>query len=276
MSYLWDRTPSGDPDDDRSLAALEAQLGRYRRSPASPPLPRRRLLRIALPFALAAAILLAFFLVRRPQPTSWSRPGEALILRKTYQARSEETVQVGSLGRLRFAPGARYRVIESGPREVLELLEGSFDALIIANPYAFRVVTSSARLDDLGCAYQVSLDSSGSGRIAVSLGWVHAHGAGEDSFVAQGYESTFSSGQPPSPPRKVQDPAPADPLPLLHRLWREKRPEDRLAAFDELSRLFPPPASVTRARVQRGERGVVRDYWPALPLGKEIPFPPGF
>jgi hypothetical protein len=167
--------------------------------------------------------------------------------------------------------------MESGAREVMALERGSFDALIIADPYRFRVVTPGAQLDDLGCAYEVSVDGRGAGRVGVSLGWVRAHGAGLDSFVSQGYEASFEPGKPPSEPRRVgKIPEGPDPLGLLHQVWRGHTEELRLAAFAELARAYPPPPGVTPERARRGDRRLVREWWPKLPLGKEIAFPDGY
>lgn len=283
--YLWDRTPSPDPAEDAELVRLEAHLGQYHHH-AQPPMKSRMNPRpwsryLALAACLTFIAFLSWWELRSkpaPIPTAWTRNGQQLKLRQEYKTIAEETVQVASIGRLRFQPGSRFRILESAQNEVMELLEGHFDALIIADPYRFRVVTAGARLDDLGCAYEVSVDKQGAGRVEVSLGWVRANGAGADSFIAQGYESTFRPGHPPSEPRRVDASGTndGDVLATLHQVWRGKSESARLNAFRILAKQYPPPASVTEARAARGDRSLVKEWWPKLPLGNPIAFPESF
>lgn len=283
--YLWDRTPSPDPNEDAEFARLEAHLGQYRRPakpPANPkPTPRHWSKYLALAACLTCTAALTWLELKpkpAPIPTAWTLNGQPLNLKQEYKSSAEETVEVASIGRLRFRPGSRFRILESAKDEVMELLEGHFDALIIADPYRFRVLTAGARLDDLGCAYEVSVDKQGAGRVEVSLGWVRANGAGADSFIAQGYESTFRPGQPPSEPRRVDTNAQSseDVLATLHQVWRGKSETDRLKAFRSLAKQYPPPESVTEARAARGDRSLVKEWWPKLPLGNPIAFPENF
>lgn len=283
--YLWDRTPSRDPGDDAEFVRLEAHLGQYR-SLAKPPIriqPTRR--HWAKYLGLAASLTFVALLSwreLRPNPasipTAWTRNGQQLKLKQEYKTTAEETVEVASIGRLRFQSGSRFRILESAKNEVMELLEGHFDALIIADPYRFRVVTAGARLDDLGCAYEVSVDKQGAGRVEVSLGWVRANGAGADSFIAQGYESTFRPGHPPSEPRRVDATGTngEDVLVTLHQVWRGKSESERRDAFRTLAKRYPPPPSVTEARAARGDRSLVKEWWLKLPLGNPIAFPENF
>jgi hypothetical protein len=281
-SYLWDRTPSGNAEADSALLRWEERLGRYRRAPrpqlASKPAPgpgAAKYCAVAACLALVGALAWRELLLTRE--ANWTRQGERMLLHKKYWLEQAETVEIASMGRLRFAPKSRFRILRSGREEVMELLEGKFDALILADPYRFRVVTAGVQLDDLGCAYEVSVNRQGAGRVEVSLGWVRANGAGEDSFIAQGYEATFRPGEPPSEPRRVQ-PAGAGPdiLALLHKVWRAPSEDERMAAFDALARRYPPPPGVTRERARQADRKLVKEWWPELPLGKPIAFPDSF
>jgi hypothetical protein len=282
--YLWDRTPSGKPEEDAGFARLEEALGKYRHS-APPPRMRRRDEAIPLHKYVALAACLALVVAiawrelgpkLRPIETAWLRGAEKLHLDTEYQLGIGETVTVASIGRLRFGAGARFRILESGQNEVMELLEGRFDALIIADPYRFRVVTAGAHLDDLGCAYEVAVDKDGAGRVEVSLGWVRANGAGADSFIAQGYESTFRPGEAPSEPRRVGASGNGDVLSTLHQVWRGKTAGKRVEAFRALAKRYPPPDSVTESRAARADRSLVKEWWPRLPLGSPIAFPGEF
>jgi hypothetical protein len=267
--YLWDR--SGAPDAE--LQQLEQQLGKYKLQPKPLRSPRRPW----VPLAIAAGFLLALaggWLYWPAQPTDWMLNGSPIALGRTVSIQTVAEVEVGEIGRLRFQPGSRFRVLKSdATQKVMQLMEGSFDALIISDPYVFQVVTESARLDDLGCAYEVSVNRQGNGRVAVTSGWVRVNGKEEESLVRQGYEVDLLQGRPPSIPRKIAADSEVDALGLLHLLWRGTTPEDRAQAFDKLAAAYPPPSGVTRERALRGDPRMVKDYWPALNLGPEIQLP---
>lgn len=267
--YLWDRSGELDPEIDQ----LEKQLGKYRCEQHQFYAPKS----VWHWYAVAAGVVIALMAGWQYWPTTpsdWIMNGQTLAVNRVIGIDKPTEVEVGSIGRLNFKPGSRFRILKSAvDEEVMELLEGSFDALIIANPYVFRVVTEPARLDDLGCAYEVSLNDQGNGKVAVSSGWVRVNGRDQESLVKQGYEVDLIKGQAPSIPRRTEVSSETDVLQLLHQLWREKQPELRARAFDKLAALHPPPAGVTRERAIRGDLKIVKDYWPALDLGPEIALP---
>ena len=144
--YLWDRTGEVDSEIDQ----MEKQLGKYRskRPQFSAPKP------VWHWYAVAAGIVIALMAGWRYWPTTpsdWTMDGQILAVNRVIGIDKPTEVEVGTIGRLNFKPGSRFRILKSETNEeVMELLQGSFDALIIANPYVFRVVTEPARLDDLG------------------------------------------------------------------------------------------------------------------------------
>jgi ferric-dicitrate binding protein FerR (iron transport regulator) len=264
--YLWDRSGKASEEE----LALEEQLGKYRhvRKPLPKPKPTWWI------YAAAASLLLGAWQFWPEKNSDWTMNGKALAINRVIQLSEKAEVEVGSIGRLRFEAGARFKILNSSPQsEVMELLEGKFDAFIIAAPYVFQVQTPPAKLDDLGCAYNVSVDSSGNGKVAVTSGWVRVNAQKQESLVRQGYEVDLVKGQAPSIPRRSMLASKDDPLQLLHRLWREPNPQKRAEAFDQLAALYPPPPSVTRDRALRGDPKLVSDYWPALDLGPAIKLP---
>lgn len=267
--YLWDR--SGAPDLE--LQQLEQQFGKYKRQPT----PLRPSGRRWMPLAIAAGLIFMLAIGWQywpAQPTDWLMAGQPVALNRVITTTAATEVEVGEIGRLQFRPGSRFRIVKStDTQKVMQLLEGSFDALIISDPYVFQVITESGRLDDLGCAYEVSVNREGSGRVAVTSGWVRVNASSQESLVKQGYEVDLEKGQPPSIPRKIDGANGTDALRLLHLLWRGTSPEARGRAFDELAKTYPPPAGVTRARAMSGDPKIVKDYWPALDLGPEISLP---
>ena len=269
-NYLWDRTRTPDPE----LVRLEQQLGKYKFQPA----PRKRSFPVWIPLALAASIAALTIWQLRSQPLSnWTIADQPIALNKTIHIDRETLLHVASIGRLRFAPGAKFKVTRSEPgHQHMDLLEGKFESLIIAAPHVFQVNTLPAKLDDLGCAYEVSVNQAGSGRVAVTSGWLHVNAKGEESLVRQGYEVALAKGKPPSIPRRVEQHDDNDPLTLLHQLWRAPTPLDRAKAFDQLASQFPPPPGVTRQRALNGDRSIVKDYWPVLDLGPNISLPSVF
>ncbi len=267
--YLWDR--SGEPGAEEK--ALEDHLGKYRhiKKPLQHVKPARWF------YAVAAALTLGCLLTWRIWPdadSDWTMNGKLVAMNRVVSLSEKTEVEVGKIGRVRFEAGSRFRILaSSSERELMELLEGKFDAFIIADPYVFQVQTPPAKLDDLGCAYEVSVDRSGNGKVAVTSGWVRVNAQKQDSLVRQGYEVDMVKGQAPSIPRRTLIASTNDPLQLLHRLWRESNPQKRVEAFDRLALLYPPPAGVTRDRALRGDSRIVSDYWPALDLGPAIKLP---
>ena len=267
--YLWDRSGEASAEE----MALESQLGKYRHT--KKPLKAAR--PVWLNYAAAAALLIGcFFAWRRlpEQQSDWMMNGKPLAMNQIVRVGEKTEVEVGAIGRVRFEAGSRFRVLTSSPSsEVMELLEGKFDAFIIADPYVFQVQTPPAKLDDLGCAYEVSVDGAGNGRVAVTSGWVRVNAQKQESLVRQGYEVELVKGQAPSIPRRTIAGSTNDPLELLHRIWREPSSQKRAEAFDQLAAVYPPPAGVTRERALRGDPKIVSDYWPALDLGPAIKLP---
>jgi FecR-like protein len=94
---------------------------------------------------------------------------------------------VAGLGRVDLEPGSVLRRVPGGRGEKrLALDHGTMKCEISAPPRLFVVETKSGVATDLGCAYTLSVDSAGTGRLAVTSGRVSLGGSGRESFVPAG------------------------------------------------------------------------------------------
>jgi hypothetical protein len=174
---------------------------------------------------------------------------------------------------------------------------GVVHAFIWAPPGNFFVETPSAVAVDMGCAYTLEVDDSGTGVLTVQLGWVGFEHKGRESFVPQGGRCLTRPGFGPGTPyyetasqalREALETLDFGPASgpsrsaALHVILAEARVEDALtlwhllprvaaserpAVFERMAALLPPPQGVTREGVLRGERGMLDAWWDALGLG---------
>jgi FecR protein len=237
--YLWDG--SGEPDPEIQL--LEALLARFRSERPAPEFPEVILTpawfrfrpwwpRLAVASALAAFLVAALILIRRPtiRPViagpAWQVSGVkgsplvgAAAMRGTgllaageeleTDNQSQATLKISSIGEVRVDPDTRLRVIQSNARqELLALDRGTIHAMIWAPPGRFVVNTPSATAVDLGCAYTLHVDADGAGLIKVTFGWVGFRQDGRESFIPEGAVCATRPGAGPGTPY-FEDAAPA-------------------------------------------------------------------
>lgn len=240
--YLWDR--SGEPEPE--VKALEERLSALRREPPRlPELPARhealppawRRLFVAAPLFLAAALLLAAGLSLLDREKGWEvewgvsadrtprlSPGEWL-----ETGRDTARISVGEIGTLQLGPGTRLRLISDTPgNHRVALALGTIHARIWAPPRRFFVETPAATAIDLGCAYTLSTDEAGNGRLAVTSGWVslerNAPGGVDEVAVPAGASCRVAAEAGPGTP--VWDDAPA-PFRKAHNRFEEGEGHDR-------------------------------------------------
>jgi hypothetical protein len=170
------------------VKALEERLAPLRREPPPlPPLvdrspalsPGWRRLFVAAPLLLAASLLLAAGLAYLGRKDGWevrwsgertSRLGRGEWIET---GRQRARLAVGRIGSLDLEPGTRLGVLSDAPSEYrVALARGTVHARISAPPRRFLVETPVATAIDLGCAYTLSTDEQGNGRLRVSAGWV--------------------------------------------------------------------------------------------------------
>jgi hypothetical protein len=318
-AYLWDRT--GEPDAD--VVRLEALLSRYRHRGTLPPLPartppRRLAVHATMQILVTAASLVlvtmaAWFAdaVRQKGWTVQSLAGKPVVAGAaidgparlpigesiTTDASSRARLDVGSLGIVDVEPNSRVRLIASRTGEQRMALDrGQIRALIWAPPQLFFVDTPSSTAIDLGCAYTLSVDDRGWGKIFVESGWVAFEHGGRESFIPQGAICATRPGVGPgtpsyadaaagfadaltildfSPTQDVRRAAafdtvlsltrPKDAFTLWHLLSRGTA-EERGRAYDRLASLVPPPPAVTRDAILRGDRRALHAWWDVLGL----------
>lgn len=299
--YLWDR--SGEPEPE--VKALEERLAvLLREPPRLPELPARhealppawRRLFVTAPLVLAASLLLAAGLASLDHENGWEvqwsdsadrmprlSPGEWL-----ETGRDTARISVGEIGTLQLGPGTRLRLVSDTPgNHRVALALGTIHARIWAPPRRFFVETPATTAIDLGCAYTLSTDEAGNGRLVVTSGWVSLEwkspGGVDEVAVPAGASCRVAAGAGPGTP--VWDDAPApfreahdrfeageghdrERAGRLGNLLREARakdgltllalaprlvPDERGAVYDRLAVLSPSVRTLPRASFVAGE-----------------------
>lgn len=200
--YLFDKAGAPDPEIER-LEGLLAPLAYRGAAPALPRRRRPRALVVAAVATAAAAAIVGLLLAHpwRPAPPpigAWIDTGDA-------GARLASEIGVVELG-----PHTRARVVKSGDqRREMELARGTLVATIHAPPRRFVVTTPHAVVTDLGCAFEITVDEAGRGRVVVREGRVGVAGAdGRELVVAAGGRVDLSE-RGPAPPQPPHTAAPA-------------------------------------------------------------------
>jgi ferric-dicitrate binding protein FerR (iron transport regulator) len=322
--YLWDG--SGEPDTE--VQKLEALLAKYRHDRPAPVfpavLPERKWAPLRWPMRLslvaAGAILLAIAVVgfltyeRQHQPPisgGWNVSrvaGSPRLGRQVLNTRgalkvgeavetdnqSRAKLQADDVGEIEMEPDTRLRLVGMGGLKRISLDHGIIHAFIWSPPGQFVVDTPSATAVDLGCAYTLEVDDSGSGTVRTKLGWVGFKLDGHESFIPAGAvcatRPKVGPGTPyfedaseefrsalkrfdfeDSDPQKrahdvgtmLADARKQDALTLWHMLSRVGE-EKRGQVYDRLAEFVPPPASVTKDGILRLDQSMLDDWWNSL------------
>jgi hypothetical protein len=191
-------------------------------------------------------------------------------------ASSRAKIVVGEIGTVEVEPNSRIRLIVAKPNEHrLALARGEISAVVSAPPRLFFVDTPASTAVDLGCAYKMKTDESGSGLLRVTAGWVALESKGRESLVPAGASCRMKSGAGPGTPyfsdasdalqqalaafdfesggsealRVVRGESRVrDTLTLWHLLSRVD-PDERQRVFDRMVELTPLPDGVSREKV---------------------------
>jgi ferric-dicitrate binding protein FerR (iron transport regulator) len=237
--YLWDRE-----GDDAEVARLEALLSplAYHREPPSLP-PRRRRRAVWMMAAGAAVALLALLWWR--SPAGWAmtlespdgRPisdGTLAVGAWLDTGANRARLRVAGIGAVELLPGTRARIVESGERrQLLRLERGSLSVVVNAPPRRFVVETPHATVFDLGCAFTLTVDEAGRGKLVVTAGAVAlAEGAAPEVVVPAGSECGISERGPDTPYFSAAQPIPAAPIPAAPamKIPATKTPATKLPA----------------------------------------------
>jgi hypothetical protein len=222
------------------------------------------------------------------------RVGEWLLTDQESKAR----INVGAIGQVEIEPNSEVQLVTARTTEHrLALQRGKLTAIISAPPRFFFVNTPSATAIDLGCAYTLEVDESGQGTLRVLAGWVAYEERGIESFVPEeamcitrpvlgpgtpffedaspilqaalarfDVEQTNTEARLSALTEVLQEARARDGLTLWHLLARTQAGE-RERVFERLAALIPPPAEVTLAGIQRGDRAMLDAWWEKLELG---------
>jgi len=222
---------AGEPDPEfERLVGVLAPLA-YRG--AAPRLRRgrpRRAFIVAAALTAAAAALVAVVIAHpwRPRPASWAATvSDGAATRQTRLAVGEWLDTGGArvrlvaadIGTVELAAGTRARIVATGPaRHEMQLARGTLTARIDAPPRRFVVTTPRAVVTDLGCAFELTVDESGRGRLVVTAGRVAvASGDAREVVVPAGSRVELSERGPGAPyvpsARPVAPTTPAAPTP---------------------------------------------------------------
>lgn len=316
--YLWDHSGPRDPE----IVRLEQELAVFRQSdppPAfrevAPRTSRARAFVWTLSTAAAVIALVGFvWQTRTPvdpglrvtridgTPIVGSRPVEdtrELGIGRWVETNASARARIDmEIGQVEVAPESRVGLLSTKPGDYrLHLDRGTVHAFIWAPPGQFAVQTNSATAIDLGCAYTLSMNDEGVGRVSVTSGWVGFEWQGRESFIPAGAVCVTRPGLGPGTPH-YDDVSPefsaaietidlrvgpetnrAEALGRVLSLAREKDAvtlwhllsrvdgDQRDRVFDRLAQFVPPPASVTREGIRAGRRDMLDDWWDHLGLG---------
>jgi hypothetical protein len=196
-------------------------------------------------------------------------------------------LRVGDLGTVELAEGTRARLVAAGPdAQRLALEHGRLSAEILAPPRLFVVETPSAVATDLGCAYDLAVDSLGWGRIHVTEGWVELARRGRVVVVPRGAFAELRGDVGPGTPYVADAPSrlraalsafdtgggaaavraalaaarPADAVSVMNLLTATTG-APRALAYERLVALVPPPAGVTREGVLALDQRMLDRWW---------------
>lgn len=295
--YLWDGSGPEDPDVKR----LETLLSEFRHSPTASPLPfagneRTWTVWLMLPLAAAATFLVAMiggnsgvapsateWMIERVSGAPMTSSGvlnESGTVAAGDWIETDDTsgavIEIGLLGKVQIEPNSKVQLLSTRPSDNrLSLASGTLHATIWAPPRLFFVETPSATAIDLGCAYTLTVDGQGRGRLCVTSGWVALEKNGRESVVPSGAVCETRPGIGPGTPYfggaseefrlalaryDFEGAARADLETVLQEsnmcevftLWQllpDVSDDYRGLIFDRMAQLLPPPSGVTREGV---------------------------
>lgn len=321
--YLWDGSGDSDPEVQR----LEGLLQQFRHEPHDvtfpavvPSKPTQGLAWMLPALAVAAVLAIAsvvgiYRLVKSPKSdqSAWvvSRAAGAPLIGNTVlgpknaplgagqsletDAQSRAEIHAERIGEIDVESNSRLRVISTKnglKRAALD--RGTIEAYIWAPPGEFVVETPAATTVDLGCAYTLHVDDSGSGTVKTMMGWVGFAKNGRESFIPAG--AACSTRPKVGPGTPYFEDAPADLRAALQRfdfddqtddqrshdlavVLRAARPHDALTVwhllsrvpptqrdevYDRLRELAPPPAVVTKEGISHLDQSMLDAWWNTL------------
>jgi FecR protein len=208
---------------------------------------------------------------------------------------SRVSLHADDIGQIQVDPSTRLRLLSMGSGlKRIALDRGTIHTYIWAPPGQFVVDTPSAVTVDLGCAYTLQVDDSGAEMVRTSMGWVGFKLSGHESFIPAGAACATRPKVGPGTPyfedasadfraalarfdfedstaqQRADDEAivlrearKRDALTLWHLLARVDD-RQRVSVYDRLSKLAPPPATVTKEGILRLDQSMLDLWWNQL------------
>jgi hypothetical protein len=208
---------------------------------------------------------------------------------------SRASLQADDIGQIRVDPSTRLRLLSVGSGlKRIALDRGTIHTYIWAPPGQFVVDTPSAVTVDLGCAYTLQVDDSGAGMVRTSMGWVGFKLNGHESFIPAGaacatrpkvgpgtpyfedssaefraalarfdFEDSTAQERADDAAIVLREARRRDALTLWHLLVRVDNGQ-RVLVYDRLSKLAPPPATVTKEGILRLDQTMLDRWWNEL------------
>lgn len=194
---------------------------------------------------------------------------------------SRAQLDVADIGHVEVAPNTRLQLRRTAKDDQrMALTEGEIEAFIWAPPRLFFVETPAALAVDLGCAYTLKVDSTGTSLLHVTSGYVQLEyedretvvPAGAMSFARPGYGPGTAFDQKATPLFKAallryDFEGAKDALPTILAearatdalsLWQLLQKADHPArVYDRLTALIEPPAGTTRQGVLGGDEAML-------------------
>ena len=204
---------------------------------------------------------------------------------------SRAVIQVGDIGQVEVKPGSRLRLLGANPSDHRLALDlGEIYARVSAPPRLFFVETPAGVAIDLGCAYTLRVDAAGNGFLEVTSGAVEFEWAGRRAIVPfttrieirpgfgpgvpvvaaasaafrRALEALEFAGDETTLPRVLALARRDDAISLWHLLARTAG-ASRVAVYERLAALVPPPAGVEREAVLGLDPAALDSYWNWLP-----------
>ena len=202
-------------------------------------------------------------------------------------ASSRASLDIGSIGQVEIAPKTRVQLRKAEEEDHrLSLAEGRIEAFIWAPPRLFFVETPSALAIDLGCAYTLEVDSTGTSLLHVTSGYVKLEHEGRESLVPAGAMCRAYPGKGPGTAfdqnasqalrdalmrydfedggaealTHVLTAAQATDAITLWQLLQQADERERGRIYDRLAELAPPPTGVTREDILNRDPATI-DAW---------------
>ncbi len=178
-------------------------------------------------------------------------PGSELVT----GANGTAEVAIADIGTALVLPDSRLRLVGTSPEEHrMYLALGSIQASVWSPPRVFVVETPTAVAYDLGCAYDLAVDSTGASRLLVSSGEVSLETPDRVSIVLAGYVCETLPGFGPGTPYLMES------SPELIALLRTlDSGEANVSTARRLARIVTRDDAVTLVHLLMRTRGGVFD-----------------